>query len=169
MNKHVWMILGLAVALPPLHAAAPSPSSSAAPSFLSTPRGEIYATQLSLAIQANVRYPSDAQSAGVQGTALVMVREKRSGEFISATLVQSSGNPSLDAEATTGVWDRMNAVHAWLPIPRGYNPSATDFSFQMPINFRLPVSGSANASVYSDGETVHFIYPQSGSAAPGHP
>ncbi len=89
--------------------------------------------KLEAAIRNNLRYPPIARRQGREGSPTVRVRMQRDGTLISVRLVDSSGTDSLDREAQE-VFYRIGKLP---PMPADFMPDASEFVFQLAINFKL--------------------------------
>lgn len=89
--------------------------------------------KLEAAIRNNLRYPPIARRQGREGSPTVRVRMRRDGTLISVRLVDSSGTESLDREAQE-VFYRIGRLP---PMPDDFMPKASEFDFQLAINFKL--------------------------------
>ncbi|MFC1456513.1 MULTISPECIES: energy transducer TonB family protein [Microvirga] len=58
-----------------------------------------YVAQLAAALRSRLRYPETARAQGLEGVATIRFTMQRSGQIVSASLVRSTGNPSLDQAA----------------------------------------------------------------------
>ena len=81
-------------------------------------------------LQKSKRYPSNAR--GAQGVALVAFTIDPKGKIIDSRILQSSGSPTLDAEAIATI-KRSEP----LPLPPP-NLSADQLSFSLPIRYVAP-------------------------------
>lgn len=92
-----------------------------------------YKSLLQGKIQAGLRYPASAARQGREGSTLVLVRMKRDGSIEYVSVVSSSGTSSLDQEARA-VFRRIGKFP---PLPDDFLPAASEFQFEIPINFNL--------------------------------
>lgn len=118
----------------------PQPKLPVAPQAPAKPSGAVshkvtddFHRKLEAAIRNNLRYPPIARRQGREGSPTVRVRMKRDGTLISVRLVDGSGTESLDREAQE-VFYRIGRLP---PMPADFMPDASEFDFQLAINFKL--------------------------------
>ncbi|HEY0328394.1 MAG TPA: energy transducer TonB [Rhodopseudomonas sp.] len=90
-----------------------------------------YRDRLAAHLQRYKQYPSEARSAGVQGTAMLSFTVGRGGQLLSARLAASSGNAALDAET-------LAMVRRAQPLP-SFPPeiAQNSLSFTVPVRFSI--------------------------------
>ena len=81
-------------------------------------------------IAKNIRYPAEAEKAGVVGRVIVSFVVEKDGSVSNAKVVRSI-NPALDAEALRVI----NGMPKWTPGKQ--NGEATRVKYVVPVNFRL--------------------------------
>ena len=81
-------------------------------------------------LQRNVKYPTAAQQAGIQGKVVVEFTVKKDGSVADIKVIRSV-NPELDAEAMRVI----SVMPKWKPGEQRGTP--VDARFEMPINFHL--------------------------------
>ncbi|MGE3989867.1 energy transducer TonB [Pseudorhodoplanes sp.] len=86
-----------------------------------------WASQVSAHLARNKRYPADALSRGIGGTASVAFALGADGRVVSVRLVRSSGNASLDRESQ----DLVRRASPFPPPPHG------KASITVPVNFNV--------------------------------
>jgi len=113
----------------------PAPPVEAAPPqrVVGTSVPGAYYNSLQALIQKTVEYPARSQLNAEQGVCKVRVTFARDGSIEDEQLVKKAGFPALDGECRE-VFKRIGKFPA---IPDNANPSATDFSIELPINFAL--------------------------------
>ncbi|ABD86508.1 energy transducer TonB family protein [Rhodopseudomonas palustris] len=90
-----------------------------------------YRDRLAAHLQRFKQYPSEARSAGLQGTAMLSFTVGRGGQVLGARLARSSGSASLDAET-------MAMIRRAQPLPSF--PSElpqSSLSFTVPVRFSI--------------------------------
>ncbi|MDB5978790.1 MAG: TonB family protein [Nevskia sp.] len=92
-----------------------------------------YYNSLQALIQKTVEYPARSQLNSEQGACKVRVTFARDGSIEDEQLVKKAGFPALDGECRE-VFKRIGKFPA---IPDNANPTATDFTIELPINFAL--------------------------------
>ena len=103
------------------------------------------ATKLFEYLAKSVKYPADAEKAGVQGRVIINFVVEKNGAISDARVVKSV-YPSLDAEGLRIV----NSMPHW--IPGKQNGKAVRVKFVVPITFAL--HGSSSVAKAGDGEKV---------------
>jgi len=104
--------------------ASPAPAAAAKPSAdIGAYRSELYAR-----ILADVRYPAAAKARAATGLAQVSFTLSPDGSVISATLAQTSGDETLDADA-------LATVRRASPLPPP--PQGAPRTYLVPIRYRL--------------------------------
>ncbi|MBB5048377.1 protein TonB [Rhodopseudomonas rhenobacensis] len=90
-----------------------------------------YRDRLAAHLQRFKQYPSEARSAGVQGTAMLSFTVGRGGQVLGARLARSSGSASLDAET-------MAMIRRAQPLP-AFPPEMPQrsLSFTVPVRFSI--------------------------------
>jgi len=90
-----------------------------------------YRQRLAAHLQRFKRYPTEARTSGVQGTATLSFTVGRGGQVLSARLARSSGHPALDAET-------LSMISRAQPLPP-FPPEITQASlnFSVPVNFSV--------------------------------
>ncbi len=112
----------------------PAPAEAAAPArVVGTSVPSAYYNSLQALIQQTVEYPSRSQRNSEQGACKVRVTFARDGSIEDEQLVKKAGFPALDGECRE-VFKRIGKFPA---IPDTANPTATDFTIELPINFAL--------------------------------
>ncbi len=81
-------------------------------------------------LQRNVKYPTAAQQAGIQGKVVVEFTVKKDGSVADIKVIRSV-NPELDAEAMRVI----SVMPKWKPGEQRGTP--VDARFELPINFHL--------------------------------
>ncbi len=76
------------------------------------------------------RYPSQAFRDEKEGEAILMVQVAADGQWVSATVLQSTGWPELDeaAQAATRKWQYLPASEGGVPVPG---------EIRVPVSFKL--------------------------------
>jgi protein TonB len=124
----------------PLTTAPPEVATSAAPTPAApTPGTSDIPASIRLSWQKAVvshlsrfkRYPDAARARGIQGVVKVEFKIDREGRLLDSRVVQSSGSPTLDAEALATL-QRANP----LPAPPA-KAAETTFYLVLPIHFRI--------------------------------
>jgi len=95
----------------------------------------------------NVRYPADAEKAGVQGRVVTTFVVEKDGSIAGAAVVKSI-HPSLDAEALRVVSAMLN----W--IPGKQDGEAVRVKYVVPITFRLQDGPTIPANDETQGEAA---------------
>ena len=82
-------------------------------------------------IDANLRYPIEAQNNGIQGRTICQFVVNKDGSVVDVVVVRSSGNDALDNEAIR----LISSMPKWKPgTQRG---KAVRVKYTVPVNFRL--------------------------------
>ena len=90
-----------------------------------------YKASIVSALRNRLRYPNIASSQGVTGVATVRFTMSRSGQIISASLVDSAGHPQLDQAALATARPGSSLPAAPDSIPQ------QQFTFSVPLRFNL--------------------------------
>ena len=90
-----------------------------------------YKASIVSALRNRLRYPNIASSQGVTGIATVRFTMSRSGQIISASLVNSAGHPQLDQAALATARPGSSLPAAPDSIPQ------QQFTFSVPLRFNL--------------------------------
>lgn len=91
-----------------------------------------YLRRVSRIISLSQKYPWNARQYGHQGDAVIRMHLTREGAVMAATLIQSSGHESLDAEAR----DVILRIRRFPPFPADYIPQQREFDIDQPVSFR---------------------------------
>ncbi|SCY24885.1 protein TonB [Microvirga guangxiensis] len=90
-----------------------------------------YVASLAASLRSRLRYPDRARSQGVTGVATVRFSMDRSGQILSASLVRSAGDASLDAAALAAARPGSSLPAAPAALPQ------QQFTFSVPLQFNL--------------------------------
>ena len=90
-----------------------------------------YKASIVSALRNRLRYPNIASSQGVTGIATIRFTMSRSGQIISASLVDSAGHPQLDQAALATARPGSSLPAAPDSIPQ------QQFTFSVPLRFNL--------------------------------
>ena len=82
-------------------------------------------------LSRSVKYPIDAQDAGIQGRVIVQFVVAKDGKIENVEVVRSGGHPSLDAEAERVI----SSMPKWKPGKQRGEPVRVKYT--VPVNFRL--------------------------------
>lgn len=103
-------------------------------------------------INQNLKYPIEAQKAGIQGRVSVRYVIKSSGEISDVTVIRGL-DPALDKEAVRVV----EAMPNWSPGKQ--NNIAVPVYFTLPIVFRLDKDNTASSALKKEDDTnTLFVY-----------
>ena len=84
---------------------------------------------LQKALYSTLRYPKEAQEAGIEGIAVVKIEINENGKVQNTSIAKSSGNELLDAEALRAT----KTLNDWEPLPKGSGLT----TYTIPVKFKL--------------------------------
>lgn len=84
---------------------------------------------LQKALYSTLRYPKEAQEAGIGGVAVVQLEINANGKVQNTSISRSSGNELLDAEALRAT----KTLNDWEPLPEGTETT----KFFLPVKFKV--------------------------------